>query len=452
MDFYSIVIRKCLFPLYLKKNGSSLQKHLDYYEKTQYFSYEKIKQLQWKRLLRIIEYAYNHTQFYYQRFNSLGLTPDAVTTYKDITQIPVLTKSDIQNNLAALVSDSFNSSDLVSDRTGGSTGTPLSFFYDKQRQELREAFRIRSNRWSSWDVGEKTAVIWGAKRDKPSGLKSSLKNLLLQRSVYLDAYSITEEKMLEFANILKKYQPQTIIAYAGALSLFSDYLQKNKINSIRPGSVISSAEALSLESKYVVEDVFNCRVFERYGCRELGPISGECEMHEGLHVNAESIFIEILTPETGQPVKDGDVGEIVITDLLNYAMPFIRYKIGDMGRLLKKKCSCGRGLPLMGPIEGRTTDYIKTPEGRIIAGPMAIPLLCDIQGILQAQVIQEDINKITIRIRNNEKFNANSRNELIKRSKEVFGQSFVLSIEYVDNIPSEPSGKFRFVISRINNK
>ncbi|MEC4685151.1 MAG: hypothetical protein VST71_05400 [Nitrospirota bacterium] len=452
MDVYSIIVRKCLFPLYLKKNRSRLQEYLDYYEKTQYFSSGSIEELQWKGLQKIIKHAYSHTRFYHQRFKDLGLDPDEVNTYRDFIQIPVLTKSDIQNNLKDIVSHSLSTSDLIADRTGGSTGTPLSFYYDKQRQELREAFRIRSNRWSSWDIGEKTAIIWGESRNLSDDFKSKIKNNVLREGIHLDAYSLTEKKMVQFASRLRAYEPRTIIAYASALSLFAKYLSESGITNLHPQGIITSAEALSNDNKQLIERVFNCKVFERYGCRELGPIAGECEIHNGLHINAESVFVEILAPETGRPVKDGDVGEIVVTDILNYAMPFIRYKIGDMGRLLKRKCSCGRGLPLMGPIEGRTTDYIKTPEGRIIAGPMAIPLLCDIQGIMQAQVIQEDINKITIKIRNNEKFNADSRNELIKRSREVFGQSFVLSIKYVDSIPCEPSGKFRFVISRINNK
>ena len=449
MDVYAIFVRKCLYPLYYKKNGSSVSDHLSYYEKTQYFSSNDISRLQWKQLLRIVAYAYKHTKFYRQRFEEAGFDPVRLKSYNDFIHVPFLTKDDIQRNLKNLIADSCKEAELVRDRTGGSTGMPLLFYYDKQRLETREALRIRSNRWSSWDLGEKTAIIWGARRDRSDGFKSRIKAKLLRKGLFLDAYSLDEKKMAQFAMRLKEYKPRIIIGYAGALSLFAKYLSAIGDNNVRADAIISTAEALSNDDRKRIEIVFNAQVFERYGCRELGPIAAECGDHTGLHINAESLFVEVVDPQTNLPVETGEPGEIVITDLLNYSMPFIRYKIGDTGRLLRKECKCGRGLPLMDTVAGRTVDFIKTPNGKIIAGPMAIPLLCEISGILQAQIIQEYLDRIIIRVRCSAEFNNDSKRMLLMRCREVFGEQMKVTLEIVKNIPQEPSGKYRFVISKL---
>ena len=451
MSIRSLLTRQILYPFYIKKNKSSTLHYIRQIEVSQYLPPEVIKENQWNKIRKLIKYSFDNTEFYRRRFMANGLHPEAIKTYNDFLQIPPLTKSEIKENIENMISNTYIKKDLFLDKTGGSTGTPLNFYYDKSKSEYREAFRMRSTRWTSWDIGDKVATIWGAQRDISKGMKDRLRGYFTGDGIILDAYSITHEKMAQFTSLLGKYKPKIIAGYAGSISLYAKYLSDMGISDIQPRAVITSAEALSATNRQLIERVFNCKVFERYGCRELGPIASECEEHKCLHINAEGVFLEILNPETGLPADIGEMGEIVITDLLNHAMPFIRYKIGDMGRVYEDSCNCNRGLPCLGAVEGRTVDCIKTAKGQTIAGPMAVPLICDIPGLLQAQIIQESLDSLTVKVRKDKTFDQASYESLRKRSKKIFGDSMRIDVEYVDSIPSEPSGKYRFVISKLRD-
>jgi phenylacetate-CoA ligase len=362
--------------------------------------------------------------------------------------MPFLTKRDIQNNSEELIAKNYSQKSLIKDMTGGSTGSPLVFYYDKKQRDRREAIGLRHNHWAGWEIGDKAGVLWGALKDinKPLKIQDKIRNLFLREGLTLNVYSLTEKKMFDFAKKLIKFKPKIILAYANAIYFFAQFLQANNISGINPEAIVCSAEVLTPESRELIEKVFKCKIFNRYGCREVAMIASECEMHRGMHISADSLYVEFI--RDGKAVSNGEMGEIVITDLLNYAMPLIRYKIGDVGMPLAGICECGRSLPLMDNVQGRVTDFIITPEGRIIAGSFALTI-SNIKGIKQIQFVQEKIDLLKVRIVKNKFYNKESENKLLNNLCKFLGNKLIIQLEFVESIPKEVSGKYRFSISNI---
>jgi len=453
MDLIAKGVKHITYPLWIYKNRSLRLNYLKEFEKTQFLSPEKINELQWQKLKRILKHAYENCAFYRERFDNLHIKPNDIKSYEDFIKFPILTKTDIQENLKGLVAKNYSEKKLIKDMTGGSTGSPLVFYYDKKRLDSREAATIRHNRWTGWDIGDKVAALWGAARDVnvPQKFHSKIREHLLRKKLLLDASSITEEKMFVFAKKLKKFKPKIILAYANTMYLFARFLKANNISGINPKAIICTAEVLLPENRKFIENVFGCEVFNRYGCREVMMIASECEFHSGMHINTDSLYVEFI--RQGKPVGHNEVGEIIITDLLNYSMPLIRYEIGDMGKPLDKICQCGRGLPMMNMAEGRTTDFIISPEGKIVSGvALATYVITNIKGIKQVQFIQEKIDRVKVKLVKNKLYTRESESKLLRNINKFLGTKISFQLEFVDNMPKEISGKYRFTISKISKE
>jgi phenylacetate-CoA ligase len=198
-----------------------------------------------------------------------------------------------------------------------------------------------------------------------------------------------------------------------------------------------------------IENIFGLQVIDRYGCEEISLIASECEHHEGMHINIEHIFIEFIKSD-GSHAKPGEEGTIVVTDLLNRAMPFIRYSVDDIGVPTDRRCSCGRGLPLMEKVIGRIADFLVRKDGSLVAGVSLIErTLTAIPGIKQMQIIQKAIDDIVVKIVKEESFGENSERKLEHELKKVLGNSANICIVFVKKVSQEKSGKYRFSISRV---
>ena len=332
MDLYAPIVRHLIYPAWVKKNGSGMLHLLDEYERSQYLSPDELKAIQWSRLTRLVAHAYEHCYFYRRRFDGIGMHPADLKTPEDFRSVPPLTKTEIQEHLAELANRSYLERELIKDMTGGSTGSPLVFYYDRVRRDSREASRIRHNRWAGWDMGDRVAALWGAPR-LPSGRTAKLRNRLLRLPIQLDAGSLSEEKMFQFAKQIGRYRPKVLLAYSNLMDLFAKFVQTNRIEVPRLSGIICTAEVLQEEQRRRIESVFGCPVFVRYGSREVALIASECERHQGLHLNAESLYMEII--REGKEARQNESGEVLITDLLNDAMPLIRYRIGDVATVVE---------------------------------------------------------------------------------------------------------------------
>jgi len=451
-DWFSPISKHIFHPLYAIKDRSTQFKWLKGFEESQYFPTDKLKDLQWKRLKKLLDHAYNTCPFYRRRMDDYGVTPRDIKDESDFCKLPVLTKEDIQTNLRELIARNYSSNSLVANRTGGSTGKPIQFFHDKDRVFSMAATAIRHNRWAGWDIGDKFAALWGARYEfRPiESIKHRIRDILIDRMIALDTSSLSEEKLFRFAEDLRKFRPKGILAYSNSMYLFSKFVKDNRISDLNIESIITSAEVLHDHERNLIEDVFNTRVFNRYGCREVSLIASECEEHKGLHIAADSLFVEIV--KDGKPVEVGQEGAIIITDLLNYGMPFIRYKIEDVGVFSGEKCPCGRSLPLMKNVLGRTTDFLVTPENVMVSGAsLTIYLISNTPGVRQAQLIQNIKGQLLIKIVPSPEFNEDSMKFLKNKLPEFFGPSMTYEFSFVKDIPKTSSGKYRFSICNIQD-
>jgi phenylacetate-CoA ligase len=454
MNLYSNLVRRVIHPAWLMKDGRlAVLRYLKEFEASQFMPVTSIREAQLQKILKMVRHSYDNCEFYRERLDRQGVRPSEIRDFRDYQKIPVLTKKEIQENAGKMRAKIYSSEELVPNRTGGSTGSPIQFYHDRERLLSMWASSIRHDSWAGYKIGDKLAGIWGARMDLSGGqrIKKKIRNLLLDRSIVLDSSSLTDEKMKNFVDELREFQPRTILAYAKAMYFFALYCRDNGIKDIQPHSIITSAEVLEEEERRTIEEVFDCKVFNRYGCREVSVIASECAEHQGLHLNSETLYVEFVD-QKGDPVGPGEAGNIVITDLLNFGMPFIRYKIEDVGTPDDHQCPCGRGLPLMKMVAGRTTDFLKTTKGVSVSGSaLTIYLITSVPGIRQAQIIQDKVDHLTFKVVAGREFLESGTRTFREKVSEFFGEEMRYDIQYVEEIPKEKSGKYRFSVSLLKD-
>ncbi|MDR1289951.1 MAG: hypothetical protein LBK06_01985, partial [Planctomycetaceae bacterium] len=256
--------------------------------------------------------------------------------------------------------------------------------------------------------------------------------------------------MNEFTKQLLRYSPGMLFGHAHSLYLYAQYLRSRYPEvRIRPHGILATCMVLHDFERRLISDVFGCRVTNRYGCEEVSLIASECERGEGLHINSDALYVELLGG-SGEAVGIGEAGAVVVTDLCNRAMPMIRYEVGDTAVWAGGQCSCGRNLPLFERVEGRIADYVITSKGEYVSGiSLTENFACKVDGIAQLQIVQEDIDKFTFNIVKSHDFGDTTISQIKKLVQERFGDNATFDCVYMEKIPMEKSGKYRFCISKV---
>lgn len=440
--------RHIFYPLWDLKDRSQRLQEWRALEEQQWWPADRLRKLQWDRLQKLLAHAAEHSPFYRDVFSKHEISPASIQSEEDLLKIPVTTKSDIRNNLDRFISDQFDPDELVSAKTGGSTGFSLQLYFDEACQERRNAAQLMADRWSGWDLGMKKAAIWG-NPPVPSTMKQKLRHHLLDRTIYLDTMNLNETSMGDFVERWRAEQPGAIFGHAHSIYIFACYLRDHGITDLRPRGIVATSMMLLDQERKAIEQVFDCPVTNRYGCEEVGLIACECEEHRGMHLNLPHLFVEFLDGEN-KPVKPGEPGKIVVTDLNNFAMPLIRYRVEDVGTFTDEPCRCGRGLPILQRLEGRVADFLKLPDGGQVAGISLIErTLTKVPGIKQMQLVQEDLTGLNINRVKGSDHKPEMDRALISELQEVFGDSVSITIHDVSEIPQESSGKYRFAICKV---
>lgn len=442
-------VRKNIFePLFLKKSRSPKLAYWRTLEKTQYYSRQQLEEIQWQRLQNIWKFVWKHNDFYKKRFTETGLTEQSLKSPADITKLPLLTKKYIRINTASMISDGFCKEKLLHFKTGGSTGKALDLYMTEECSELRNACARRHDRWTGWEPGEAIGAAWGNPK-LPKAVKEKLIDTLVQPYIYLDTMAVSGASVQEFAHAWSQVQPTLLYGHAHSLFVLAQYIKKLGCEEIQPKGILSTSMMLLSHERALIEKVFACKVTDRYGCEELSLIGSECKQHDGMHMNIEHLVIEFIKDD-GTIAQPGEPGNIVVTDLMNFAMPFVRYKVEDVGMPMDKMCSCGRGLPLMDKVEGRVADFLVKKDGTRVAGISLIEnTLTKVPGIDQMQIIQNSFDDIELNIVPGEGFTLAIGEELTKYFMKIFPGTNVL-LRRVEQILPEPSGKYRFSICRIS--
>lgn len=455
----SAIIKHVFYPLLEKRLGTRELKYLKELEETQWWSNKELQEMQNKKLQSLIKHAYANVPYYRKIFNERGLVDNDIQTVNDLYKLPILTKDDIRQNYQDMQANDFKRWRPCHITTGGSTGEPLMYYVTKDALSINMASIYRGLSWAGFKFGDKKITLGGSRlvSDKRQNIKGWLVNKLIYRNLPISTLDMTDEKINRYICQINKYKPKFIYGYASALYLIANYLKKNKINVIQPEAIFSTAEMLLPHYRKEIEDVFKCEVFDFYGTCDGGPQALECFTHQGYHVSSEKAILEFLD-NNGTPVSPGNPGEIITTDLHNYAMPFIRYAVGDIATPTGERCSCGRGLPLIKSIEGRTLDFILLPNGSKVRGLRLIDLfyenisgdyIKELATIKQFQVIQDSLDELVVLIVQDASPTIAEtqyiKSELIK----AFNYPMNINIEFVNTIPQTKAGKKKYIISNI---
>lgn len=448
---YANFYRNILFPFYetfLRRRETLV--YLKELEKNQWLPEEELRKIQWEKLQKLLKHVYENVPYYRMIFEERGLYPEDIKTPEDFRKLPFLTKAIIQNNQSSLIAQNYRHKNTCKNETGGSTAEPIKFVFARDSYERHIASAIRSNRWIGWDLAEKTTLIWGTSVDKQSffnRLKVALHHCLIRRQ-FINAFYLSEKNLKDQINRINKFKPRFLESYVSSLYAIAKFIDGNKMTCVKPKAIITSAETLYDYQRELIEKVFGCKIFNRYGCSETMLIAAECEKHNGMHLNIDNLYIEFL--KDNRPVKFGDSGEIVLTDSNNYGMPFIRYKVGDIGIPSARHCECGRGFPLIETVKGRTMDILLTFEGNFIQPQIFCFLFKEFDWIKQYQIVQEKKGFLTFKIVKSRSFSIEENNHFLKRVSEVVNGNLQIGIEIVDKIPLTKSGKFRVVVSKVS--
>lgn len=430
------------------KNGSVKLDRWRELEKTQWLPEEKLRTIQWQRLQALLAGAYTTNGFYRHRFEAAGITPDMINTPQDFLRLPILTKEEVRAAGLTMLSRGFIPEALQQAKTGGSTGKSLKLYYTEECSEMRNGCAWRHDRWTGWEPGEPVAACWGNPY-LPKTIKEWLKQQFLQPILYLDTMHVNDAAVQVFVTRWHRMKPTLLFGHAHSLYLLANYLRKLNIAGLRPKGILSSSMMLIPSERQVIEETFGVRVIDRYGCEEVSLIACECKRHEGMHLNIDHLFIEFIG-EDGLPVAVGEPGKIVVTDLVNTAMPFIRYQVEDVGVPTDRRCSCGRGLPLMEGVAGRVADFLVKPDQTKVAGISLIEnTLTRFTGLDQMQIIQHELLDFEIRLVVGPTYTEQVGDELSAYWKMVFGEDAQVRLVLLDEIRPEGSGKFRFSICHV---
>lgn len=442
-------LRRHVFePLFTWKSASPLRSYWSELEKSQFHPEQVLRERQWRRLRELIGFVWDNNDFYRSRLQAAQLDPSAIRTPDDLGALPVLTKEEVRKNTPDMISRGYDLKQLMHFKTGGSTGKSLDLYLSEECSERRNACARRHDRWTGWEVGEPIAAVWGNPH-LPSTFKEKLRHHLVAPYLFLDTMNLNEDAVRVFEREWGRVRPTLLFGHAHSIYLLARYVRSLGLEGIRPKGILSTSMMLMPHERRFIESVFGVKVTNRYGCEEVSLIASECEKHDGMHLNVEHLYIEFLKDD-GTPAAAGESGKIVVTDLMNYAMPLIRYRVEDVGVYTDRKCSCGRGLPLMEDVAGRVADFIIRRDGSKVAGISLIEnTLTKLPGIDQMQIIQEAMDDLQVRVVPGESFNDQVAAELVQYFKTLLGDTAKVRVETVPCIEPEPSGKYRFSICKV---
>lgn len=445
MGLHTALVANLLFPLQekLKKHDTvAVRQAMD---DSQWWPPEKIEQLRFERLRALLIKVGQHVPYYRDCFARLGFDPQAITSLADLQRLPLLTKAVIRAEGDRMKSDIAQG--LARFNTGGSSGEPLIFFIGKERVSHDVAAKWRATRWWGVDIGDPEIVVWGSPielgtQDRIRGIRDKL-----MRTELMPAFLMSEQNLDRFVARIRERRPKMLFGYPSAISHIAGHAKKRGVplNTLGVKVVFCTSERLYDHQRAAISEAFGCPVANGYGGRDAGFIAHECPAGS-MHITAEDIIVEIVD-EHGKVQPAGVSGEIVVTHLATSDFPFIRYRTGDIGTLGSDLCSCGRGLPLLKEIQGRSTDFVVAADGTVMHGLALIYILRDLVGVRSFKVIQESLEKTRVLVVTDAGFQPSAVEQIVAGFRQRLGSSVNVQVEIVDSIPAEKSGKFRYIVS-----
>ncbi len=401
---------------------------------------------QFRLLSEMVAYAYANSPFYNRRFREVGFEPGDLKDFSDLAKLPELTKTDLRDHVDEMVSTAVSPDEITKSVSGGTTGIPVTFYRDSYCLHYRWGVDLALARYYGWREGQWQGLLWGAPRDVV--IRKSWREKFVQywadRVFALDAWHLSDKAYEDFAAQVNKYHPTFVLAYPSLAYDLARRVEAGKVQPVRIPVINVTAEPLYDFQREKIEAVIADNVYARYGAREFGTAAFECPRKEGLHILTDSVYLEVVPQEEGD-----DAGVVLVTDLLNKAMPLIRYRVGDLGKLDYSPCSCGLHTPRLRQVQGRETDIIWRPDGTGFPGTEIVTLVGEAGLHTKVQVVQEALDEIIIRIEGDPDAHRQELSHLLEGLRRNVGEEFSYRVEPVEEIKRARSGKYRYVISNV---
>lgn len=448
LSLYTRFVAGVLFPLqeFLKKHDTvQVRSRM---EAVQWWPRERIDALQLERLRALLIDAGTNVPYYRDVFARSGFDPSGVKGVADLQALPFLTKADIRAHSDALRAD--DAVGLARFNTGGSSGEPLIFFIGSERVTHDVAAKWRATRWWDVDIGDREIVVWGSPIELGTQDRVRLLRDALMRTELLPAFEMSDARVDGFIARIRARRPRMLFGYPSAISHIALRAETRgvRLDDLGVRVVFCTSERLYDHQRELISRLFGCPVANGYGGRDAGFIAHQCP-HGSMHITAEDIVVEIIDGE-GRVLPPGEAGEIVVTHLATRDYPFIRYRTGDIGTLSEEACACGRGLPVLKDIQGRSTDFVVAADGTVLHGLALIYILRDLPQVRAFKIVQES-RSLTRVLAVPEAGTATAALTalIVDGFRRRLGATVDVEVDWVDAIPAEKSGKFRYVVSHV---
>jgi phenylacetate-CoA ligase len=444
-SLWTRLVSRLVFPLHERFKGHDSVARLHALEESQWWPHAKLAEYRLGRLREMLGYVGRHVPYYRNMFREIGFDPSVMKSLADLQHLPLLTKP--------LIRDNDLKSEVAGPRkrynTGGSSGEPLIFYMGLERISHDVAAKWRATRWWRMDIGDPEIVVWGSPIELGAQDRIRLFRDKLLRTKLLPAFEMSPAKLDGFIREIRAFRPRMIFGYPSAFAHIARHARATgqRLDDLGIHVAFVTSERLYDEQRDLIASTFGCGVANGYGGRDAGFIAHECP-YGGMHISAEDIIVEIVDSE-GLTLPAGEQGEIVVTHMGTKDFPFVRYRTGDVGILDEEECECGRRLPMLKEIQGRTTDFIVAADGTVMHGLALIYIVRDLPGVKQFKIVQESLELTRVLLVTDERFGAESIAMIEQGFKSRLGQEVGILVEKVSEIPPESSGKFRYVVSRV---
>ncbi len=444
---YTHLVSGVLFPIHERLKRHSTVAVRDAMEKSQWSSPEQLQEFRIERLRKFLSDCKNRVPYYREAFSRLDFQPARIQSLQALQEIPFLTKKIIRDRSDALKSE--RAIGLSRFNTGGSSGEPLVFWIGRERVSHDVAAKWRATRWWDVDIGDPEIVVWGSPIELGGQDRIRAVRDKMLRTYLLPAFDMSESKLNGFIDQIIARRPKMLFGYPSVLWLIAQQAESSGkvLDNLGIKVAFVTSERLYDHQREKISSIFGCPVANGYGGRDAGFIAHQCPAG-GMHITAEDIIVEIVDAD-GRVLPPGETGEVVVTHMATSDFPFIRYRTGDVAALDEKLCSCGRSLPLLKQIEGRTTDFLVAQDGTIMHGLALVYVVRDVEGIENFKIIQESQDLTRIQIEVNPRFQTSDRKVIAAGVKKRLGEKVEIKIEQLDKIPAEKSGKYRYVVSHV---
>jgi len=453
MDLYGRLLHDVLFPGFEALRGRPTVGLMRYLDRTQWASHDELVAIQSGYLRRLIRHAYQHTAWYRRILDERGLSPEDIRTPEDLHRLPLLERDLARGSIEGRTSSAPPFA-TVKKVTSGSTGQPMMVAYNSESRYWRDATRWRGYGWAGYRPGMKAVHYWGfglTAKERKTRWKMQL-DRALNRNFYIDCTLRSDEHLAGVVEQIRRFRPEILVTYSQAGAYLARYVLRTGSRAWGEVPVILGAERLWDHDRQAIQGAFG-PAFETYGSREFMLTGAECPAHDGMHQSMETQIVEIIVrnPDgTTRAARPGESGEVVVTDLHNLAVPYLRYVNGDVAvQRAPGKCACGRWLDRIGPIEGRTLEILRDAKGGPVGGTMfAVLFLYLVDHALSYQVIQHADDHLSVRV-----VPIGGAGTLPAASHQFIHDfcarylpGVPVTVEEVADIPAGPAGKRRLVV------